>query len=189
MNGTKLSLMLLLTAVTCAQAEAPKKDAAKPVIKPAPQKDYLAGGKECAKLLTDAISNSDQAAQMSFMQKSQEYLPPIMEVFQKADASPAQASKAWKNFQDFNRGFKEVFDKNPPKAPAGISDLEKKGFEFSMDAQRMSYNVALESKDFASYNKAMQEKSQSLMTKQLELQKEFQAQMAAQASAKPADKK
>ena len=188
MNGTKLSLILLLTAVTCVQAEAPKKDAAKPVIK-APQKDYFKGGKECATLLTNAISTSDQAAQTSFMQKSQEYLQPVMEVFQKADATPAQASKAWKSFQDFNRGFKEVFDKNPPKAPAGISALEKKGSELNMDAQRMSYNVALESKDFASYNKAMQEKAQSLMAKQLELQKEFQAQMAAQANATPADKK
>ncbi len=183
MNGTKLSLLLLLSVAGCAHAEVSKKDATQQ----APKKDYFAGGKECAQLLIDAISKSDQASQTKFGQKSQELLKPIIAVFRKGETDTPEATANWKSFQEFNRGFKAVFDKNTPSAPANFSALEKKGVALNIEAQKMSYDVALTSADFAAYNKTMQEKSQALTAKQMELQKEYQAQMATQA--KPAETK
>ncbi len=187
MNGTKLSLILLLSAVTFVQAEAPK-EPAKQTKKQAPKISYFMGGEECGTLLIKVISQKDQAAQAKFVAKTQTLLKPLMEAFQKNDVSPEDTKKAWSNFQAFNKGFKKVFDKNTPQPAATLSDLEKKAFALSIEMQKNSYNAAISSADFASYNKTMQEKSQALMAKQHELQKEHQEQMASIA-AKSADKK
>ncbi len=192
MNGSKLSVVLLLTSIAFVHAEAPKKAPTKEA-QQAPvkvsQKNYREGGKESARLFLAVVSNPDAESQKKFTDIQQEYVKPLVDAFQKEES--VEAKKAWKDFQDFQRGFKEVFEKNPPKAPAEASALEKEAFALSMDMQKATYELIISSVDVASFNKAMQEKAQSFMAKQAELQKKFQAQMEAnakKAEAKPAAK-
>jgi hypothetical protein len=193
MNTTKLSALLLLTSANLIfaapkQKPEPKKEVTKPEVTQAPKKSFYEGGKECGALLVKAMKSNDHAGLMAYEEKTQSVVGPIVKVLQRGDTTSAEAKAAWNNFQEFNRGLKEVFEKDTPKAPTNLSSIEKQGLEFGIEATKISYNLVLSSSNFAAYAKAMQEKAQDIMAKQMKIAEEYQQQMAANApQPKPAE--
>lgn len=176
MNGTKkLSILLLLASASAVYAttEAPKNEATPSAAK-GPHIHFYEGGKECGSLLIKALKENDQAGQMAYAQKAQSYVMPAMRVLMKGDASSADAKAAWKNFQDFHRGVKEVFDKDTPKASSSLSDLEKQAFTLEVEFTNFTLDKVATSANFAEYSKIMQEKAQDFVAKKIKLAEEFQ---------------